>query len=182
MFKKISFFALAILFICGIANATSIPVTVDPYNFPTVWTEEVYNGSGSTIPSGYVVEWDFDTADVTGTIWDDQGMWVKKANGNDDVWTAGVVPFGYDIPASSTGRIIIRGPAVVFRGVAGATLTAGQICASSTSGYVEDESSGGGDTAVLGVVIKATAEAYDVGGDATDDSSLIWVDISLEAN
>lgn len=179
MIKKLFFIALAILFLFGIAEATNIPTLVDPKNYPTVWTELVYNGNtdnAATIYSGYVVEWDFDSSDSdAGTMYDDTGMWVKLCDGAGDVWTAGVVPLGQNIPYQSVGRIIIRGPAVVFRGVNGTALTAGQVCASTTSGYVADESVGA-DGAILGVVIKASAASADVDGDATADSSIIWID------
>ena len=181
--KKLLLIALAVLFSYGIANATGIPQSVDPKSYPVVWTETVYNGTTSTIPSCYVVEWDFDTSDSNaGTVYDDTLPWVKKCDGNDDVWTAGVVQMGQDIASGSTGQIVIKGPAVVFRGSQGTALTVNTICASSTNGYVEDESISGGDTAMLGVVIKASAAGNDIGGDADADMSLIYVNPTTCAN
>ena len=179
MIKRLFLIALAFLLIYGIAEATNIPALVDPKNYPTVWTELVYNGNttnAATIYSGYVVEWDFDSCDVDNNVYDDMGMWVKKANAADDIWTAGVVEFGTDILYQSVGRIVIRGPAVVYNGASAPTVNT--IVSATANGYV-GAATGGADNCVLGVVIKASAAAVDIGGDATADHSLIWIDPTL---
>ena len=187
MIKKLFLIALAFLLIYGIAEATNIPTLVDPKNYPTVWTELVYNGNTSnaaTIYSGYVVEWDFDSSDSdAGTVYDDTCPWVKKANAANDIWTAGVVEFGQDIPYQSVGRIIIRGPAVTLMGlnIYTATCTVNTVVSSTASGYVADEATAE-DTASLGICIKASAAAVDIGGQASTDFALIFVDPTHEGD
>ena len=175
--KKFIFVILALLLMCGVANATNIPQMTDPKNYPTVWTELVYNGSGSTITSAYVVQWDFASCDSdAGTVFDYQGMWVTKANAADDIWTAGVSTFGQDIPNGTVGRIIIKGPAVVYN--AHSAPTVNTIVSATANGYV-GAATGGADNCVLGVVIAASAANADIGGDATVDHSIVWVDPTL---
>ena len=181
--KKYLFIILALLLTVGVANATNIPQISDPKNYPIVWTEVVYNGSGSTITSGYVVQWDFDTSDSdAGTEFDDVCPWVKLADAASDIWTAGVVPLGQNILNTDVGRIVIKGPTAVYRGVNGTALTVDTVCETSATGLVQDETITGGDKTFLGIVIKASAAANDISGDATSDFSIIYVDPTTAAN
>ena len=184
--KKILFMVLALLLVYGVANATNIPQMVDPKNYPTVWTEVVYNGSGSNIATGVIVLWDFDTSDSdAGTIYDDTGMWVKLDNDEASPWTAGVTTIARETGASSdiaisngnVGRIIIKGPAVVHM-TAAAACTVNALVSSNGAGKVLDESASAGE-AVLGVCIKASAAGNDIEADIGAASALIYVNPTL---
>ncbi len=151
--KKYLFVILALLLMVGVANATNIPQMVDPKNYPTVWTEQVYNGTGSTIQSGLIVIWDYDTSDSDiSTAYDDMCPWVKMPTEADDIWTAGVTPYGQTILNGSTGAMIIRGPAFVVTGASGTVNTL--VGATATTGVTVDYAAGTDDCAV-GRVIKA---------------------------
>ena len=179
--KKL-FLILALLLCFGIVNsyATNIPTATDPKNYPTVWTELVYNGSGSTIVSGYVAIWDFDTSDSdAGTMFDDTCPWVKLADAADSIWTAGVVPLGQNIANGDVGRIIIKGPAVVASFTQ--TTTVNTVVSTTATGLAYDES-GGADKTTLGIVIKESAAAVDIGGDATSEMTLVYVNPVQEGN
>jgi hypothetical protein len=178
--KKYLFIILALLLMVGVANATNIPVAVDPKNYPIVWTETVYNGSGSEIGTGICVIWDYDTSDSdAGSIYDDMCAWVKTSDDEASPWTAGVTTIGQAIANGKVGRIIIRGPAVVHNG--GTACTVNTNVAVGAAGYVEDESTGA-DEATLGVCIKASAAGNDVEADIGVASSLIMIQPSLESN
>ena len=165
---------MALLLTMGVANATGIPVGVDPKNNPIVWTEEVYNGSGSTITSAEVVIWDFDTSDVTEGWDDDMCNWVKAPTEADDIWTAGVLPYGRNLADGDVGSIIIRGPAYVMAGASG---TVNQLIGSEADGQTVDFGAGT-DDCVLGRVIKAKGHGH--GPEATQGSNypIVFVDIS----
>ena len=175
--KKYIFVIFAFLLLIGTANATNIPVATDPKNYPTVWTELVYNGSGSDIATGRVVQWDFDTSDSdAGTIFDDMCPWVKTADAANDIWTAGVTTIGQGITNGNVGRIIIHGPAVVHNNSSAPTVDT--VVATTNSGYV-GANTPSTDTKNLGVVIKASAAGNDVEADVGAASSLIYIDPTL---
>ena len=156
--KKLLLISLAILFLAGIAEATGIPVAVDPKNYPVVWTEDVYNGSGDDIATGQIVRWDFDASDSDlSSVYDDMCPWVEENDELDNVWIAGVTLITKGITNGDTGQIIIKGPAVVDDGAGSSVLTAGQICGAAVDGTVADVSQAGADDGYLGVCIKATA-------------------------
>lgn len=167
MMKKNLLIVLAILLTCGIANATNIPEAVDPQYAPTVWTETVYNGSGSTIQSATIVQWDFDTCDISENWFDDMCPYVKTADAADDVWTAGVTIYGQTIANGSTGQIIIRGATVVLDNAN--TVTANTFVSTDASGRVKDEACDAVDETMLGIAIKNT---HPVLG---DNHSIIYV-------
>ena len=172
--RKYLFIVLALLLTIGVANAASIPVGVDPKNNPIVWTEAVYNGSGSTITSSYIVSWDFDTSNVDEAWDDDMCNWVKTASEADDIWTAGVLPYGRDLANGDVGSIIIRGPAYVRLG---ASATVNQLVGAETDGQTVDYAAGTDDCA-LGRVIKAAGHGH--GPEATQGSNypIVFVDVS----
>ena len=152
--KKFLFIVLALLLTFGVANATNIPMGVDPKNEVTVWTETVYNGSGSSITSGYVVQWDFDTSNPDGTWFDDMTNYVKTNATADGPWIAGVATYGNNIANGDTGQIIIRGPAIVYDN--GQTVTADTFVSVTATGLVKDEACDAVDESLLGVAIKNT--------------------------
>jgi hypothetical protein len=179
MSKKI-LFVLAVMLMVGIGQsyATGIPVTTDPKNFPTVWIEEVYNGSGSDIATERVVSWDFDTSDSDeSSKYDDMCPWVKVAPATDlDVWTAGVSLTRQGIANGAQGVIIIRGPAVVYDGTGVDILTADDIVSASATaaGQCEEVSSIASDQTMLGICIKSNATNQ---GNKVD--ALIYVDPTI---
>lgn len=146
---------LLVLGIAGVVTADNIPQVNDPKNYPTVWTANVYNGSGSDIVSSYIVQWDFDTSDSAISTWyDDSCPYVKTADSAGDIWTAGVVPYGNNLSNGTTGVIIIRGPAFVYRG--SNSVTVNQIVETSAAGQVSNHDGAATDEGTLGVAIKAT--------------------------
>lgn len=170
--RRLFLVALAVLFTCGIASATEIQGVVEPKNYPTVWTETVYNGSGAAISSGTIVEWDFETSDSTINWYDDMCPWVQTADGASDIWTAGVLIYGRDLADGSVGQIIIRGPAYVLEHSTPGT--ANQLCGSHTDGTVTTDGAGA-NTAALGVVIDASPSSSGLGS----GYSIVYVDVTL---
>jgi hypothetical protein len=152
--RKISLFLAFALLISGVAFATEIPQMVNK-DFPIVWTETVYNGSGSDISSGYVVQWDYDTSNPAGTWYDDIGPYVQLADATYDPWTAGVTEWGKTMANGTTGRIIIRGPAFVMKAV-GTDLTANEFVMSAADGTVAAYGGSADNETILGVCIKNT--------------------------
>lgn len=162
--KKYLFVILALLLLSGVANAANIPVGVDPQNYPEVWTQEVYNGSGATINSASIVIWDYDTSNPDGTWNDDRCAYIKAPTEADDIWTAGVTPFGTDVANGTTTSIIIRGPAFVKTGASGTVNTL--VGSTATSGATVDYAAGTDDCAA-GRVIKADSTSLAVGAGYT---------------
>ncbi len=172
--KQFKIFSLAILLIfaiTGIAYATGIPQTNWPKNLPTVWTEAVYNGSGTDIATQRVVEWDFDTSDSKDNEFDDMCPWVQTTDATDDIWTAGVTLSNQGIANGNAGTIIIKGPAVCYDGVGRAATTVNTQVGGVSGGACADFSGGGADKTLLGIVIKTQATNQGSPGDA-----LIYVD------
>ena len=170
--RKILLLSLAILFIAAIANATNIPVTVDPKEEPIVWTEMVYNNSAATIVSGYIVKWNFDASDSATAANDDMCNSIEVGSAN-SVWTAGVVPYGNNIANGDTGSIIIRGPAYVYESTTG--VTANQIAFSDASGRARDSDVSTNDEGSLGVCI-----LDDPASAGPDDNSTAWCIIFID--
>ena len=176
--KKYLFIVLALLLTFGVANATNIPQMVDPKSYPTVWTEVVYNGSGATIVSGYIVEWDFEASDSAINYNDDMSMWVQTCDGASDIWTAGVVPYGNNIADGDVGAIIIRGPAYVIEYLT-TPPTANELAGSHTNGQVTADS-GSGNTTSLGITIDASP-SYAPNGE-TGSWSIVFIDPTSESD
>jgi hypothetical protein len=180
--KKFIFVILALLLTIGVANATGIPLVTDPKNYPTVWTELVYNGSGSDIATGVIVLWDFDTCDSdAGSIYDDTGSWVKLDDDESSPWTAGVTRIGQGIANGATGSIIIKGPAVVHLPAGETAVTVNTFVSSNGGGKVID-STAAGDESILGCVIKASAAGNDIEAAIGTGSALIYVNPTYEAD
>ncbi len=157
--RKYLFLILALLLVSGIAGAANIPTAVDGKNYPIVWTESVYNGSGSTIATGSAVVWDFDTSDSdVSTSYDDMCNWVTTTTTASDPWTAGVTPIDNAILNGERGTIIIRGPAVVNKGGSTVTFTVNDhVGTTTTAGVVAEISAVTNDGAILGTCIKDSA-------------------------
>jgi hypothetical protein len=149
------FIALAFLLFVGIANATGIPESVDPQNYPVVWTETVYNGSGAAIQSARIVVWDYDTSDSSVNEYDNMCPWIKIAAATDDPWTAGVTIYGQSIADKTAGQIIIKGPTVIEKG---ASATVNQCVGSTASTGKTVDFGASADECTVGKVIIATDE------------------------
>ena len=171
--RKLFLIVLALLFSFGVANAAGIPLGIDPKNTSEIWTQSVYNGTSSTIQSGLIVIWDYDTSDVTDPWYDDVCPWVKLPTEDDDIWTAGVVPYGKPIAAGSEGVIIIKGPAWIKTGASG---TINQMIGATASTGVTVDFGAGTDDCAIGRVIKADATTNIIG------SGYTLVDVCLSCN
>jgi hypothetical protein len=176
--KKFIFLVFALLLTYGVANAANMPMAIDPKNYPEVWTMQVYNGSGSTIVSGYIVQWDFDTSDSTEAQNDDRCPWVKLADAASDIWTAGVLPYGQNIANGDTGAMICYGPAYVLNGTTNPTVD--QFCGAATDGTVTTPSASA-NTTDLGRVIKATQATTTGIDDGASTWSVILVEPTIDA-
>lgn len=164
--KKILFLALVALFVSGVAFSDSIPGVTDPQRVPIVWTQSVYNGSGSDIVTAIIVEWDFDTSNPSGTFYDDRTNYVQTADSAGDIWTAGVTPYDLPIANGDQGIIIVRGPALVKNGTN--TVTADDICETDANGYVSAHDGAAVDEGTIGVAIKDAPTGF-------TDISIIWI-------
>lgn len=142
--------AIALIFsFIGVVNADSIPTAVDPKNYPTVWTQTVYNGSGDEIQSAQVARWDI--AASTGDFVD-MCAWVEESDAVADIRTAGVVPYGYSLANGAVGDIIVKGPAIVYCGSNTTTENTG--VEATAAGEAIDETLAAADEALLGWVIE----------------------------
>ncbi len=177
--KKLLFVILALLFTMGVANvyAAGIPMIVDPSNGPEVWTQEVFNDSGSTLTSGSIVVWDYTDSDMYDL--DLRKMYITTTTTADSIATAGIT-VDPSIPDQTEGTICIYGP-VKARIVAGTTATAGvALATSSTAGRLGNYAGSGNDDAVLGWSIDAdTSSDSSEGG---TDIVVVFVNPSIQAD
>jgi len=150
--KRILFLVVALLILVGSVQAASVPGTSDPENYPVVWTESVYNNSGSALTSGTVVVWDF--ASSTGT-YADQCNWVTTQSATEGVITTAGVVVSNSIPAAGNGQIAIRGVVPVLHNVA-VTASTAVGTSNATAGYMADFPSGSTDQCILGYAINTT--------------------------
>ena len=175
-------FVIALLFsFMGIANADGVPVATDPYNYPTVWTQDVYNGSTDDITSAICVRWDNAASDGTRA---DMGMWVETVDNIADNRTAGVVPYGAPIANGSGGQIIVKGPAIVHNNgnvCTAATGADGTLESDATGWPVDYTAAGGTEEATIGwSIIDNASGTFTV--DGTDTYSIIFVDPAAIVN
>lgn len=178
--KQFKIFSLAILLsfvVTGLAFATGLSQVTSPKNYPTVWTEQVYNGSGSDIATQRVVEWDFDVSDSSINEFDDMCPWVQTTDATDDIWTAGVTLSNQGIANGETGTIIIKGPAVVYDGIGTSVCTVNTVVGGVSGGACADTTGASDDKTHLGIVIKTTATNQGYSSDA-----LIYVDPTTEGD
>lgn len=152
--KKLLFVIFALLLCVGVANAAGIPQGVDPSAGPEIWTQEVYNDSGSALTSGSVVIWDYTDSDMYDL--DLRKAYVTTTTTVDDIATAGVT-VDPTIANGDVGTICIYGP---VKARATGTVTAGlAIGTSATAGVVGPYSNTSTDDAVVGWSVDANTAA-----------------------
>ena len=177
MIKKFLFIALVILLGYGIAFAAGIPLVVDPQNQPEIWTQEVFNDSGSALTSGSVVIWDYTDSDMYDL--DLRKMYITTTTTADDIATAGIT-VDPSIPDQSVGTICIYGP-VKARIVVGTTATAGvTLATSSTAGRLGNYAGSGNDDGALGWSIDANTLLDSPEGG--EDIVVVFVNPSIQAD
>jgi len=143
---------LALLLMVGVVNADAIPNAVDPKNYPIVWISDVYLNAATAVTSGYIVQWDFGSSDVTVTDYDDRCNWVKLADAADDIWTAGVM-VNDSCTAYTNCQIAVRG-VVRVKKLNGNTVTTNTPVSTTSSGTVFDEDVATDETA-LGIAVNS---------------------------
>ena len=157
--KYFSLLVLALLLVSGVAFAAGIPVSVDPQNGPEVWTQEVFNDSGSTLTSGLIVVWDYTDSDMTELA--NRKMYITTTTTVDDVAVAGIT-VDPTCPDQTVCTIAIYGP--VKARVTG-TVTAGVVLSTSaTAGTVGNYSNTSSDDGAIGWSIQASTAGEVEGG------------------
>ncbi len=178
--NKIFLFVLALLLVCGVANAAGIPSSADPKNAPEVWTQEVYNNYTSALTSGSVVVWDCVT-DSTDASFAYRTSWITITSTADDINVAGVV-IDPSIPAGSEGTIAIYGPTYTRCNDSSDGITQDQCVGTAASAGLAGDAGGGGNTGILGWAISSgpVATAYGgYGGTTGNDNIMIPIFISI---
>jgi len=174
--KKISI--LAILFMLGIASialAAGIPLAADPKNLPEIWTQEVYNDSGSDLTSGSVVVWDYTDSDMYDL--DLRKSYITTTTTADNIAVAGVTVTPTCV-AGSECAIAIYGP---VKAKATGTVTAGlAIGTSTTAGSVTGYANTSTDDAVVGWSVDADTAADSPEGGT--DIMVLFVNPSVQAD
>jgi hypothetical protein len=177
--KKYLFIILALLLTMGVANvyAAGIPLGVDPASGPEIWTQLVYNDSGSALTSGSVVVWDYTDSDMYDL--DNLKMYITTTTTADNIAVAGIV-VSPSIAAGDVGAICIYGP-VKAMDVAGTTDTAGLVVGTSTTaGKLGNFAGAGNDDAALGWVIDENTLADSPEGGT--DTIVVFVNPSIQAD
>jgi len=182
--KKIFLFVFALLLIAGVAQAAGIPTAVDPKNEPEVWTQEVYNNSGSALTSGSVVIWDC-SSDTTDSSYAYRTGWVTTTATADSPLVAGVV-VDDSIAASSQGTIAIYGPVYALCNDSSDGVTVSTCVGTAAAAGRVGDSAGGANTGILGIALASggVSPSYGgYGGQAGNDKIMIpiFVNISHEA-
>jgi len=175
--KKVLFVILAILCVSGMAYGAGIPSSVDPQNGPEIWTQEVFNDSGSTLTSGTAVVWDYTDSDMYDL--DLRKMYITTTTTVDDIATAGVT-VDPSIANQTVGTICIYGPVRCLT-AASATVTAGTaIGTSATAGKVGSYSNTSADDACIGWSVDANTVADSVEGGG--NIMVLFVNPSVQAD
>ena len=173
--RKNLFIVLALLLTMGVANAAGIPLGVDPSEGPEIWTQQVYNDSGSTLTSGTVVVWDYTDSDMYDL--DLRRAYVTTTTTADNIAVAGVsvTPSWAN---GDVGSICIYGP---VRARATGTVTAGlAIGTSGTAGVVTGYANTSTDDAVVGWSVDADTLADSAEGGPT--IMVLFVNPSVQAD
>lgn len=114
----------------------------------------VYNNSGSALTSGAVVVWD-----TSATAGSTLGSYVTTTTTADNDLAAGVV-FDDSIAASSSGRIVVWGPALVnYANGTDGTAVLSTACGTTT--VAGQAGNAAADSATLGTVLETDAVATD---------------------
>ena len=157
--KKYLFIVLALLLTFGVCQAANIPVLVAPQDFPEVWTQEVYNDSGSALTSGSIVVWDYTDTDMANIA--NRKAYITTTTTVDDIAVAGIV-VSPSIAAGDVGAIAIYGP---VRARVTGTVTAGlALSTSATAGVVGPYSNTSADDGVIGWSIDNDTSGQAEGG------------------
>ena len=182
--KKLLLSLIAVLLLTGTVYAAGIPLAVEPKASPEVWTQEVYNNSGSALTSGTVVVWDC-VSDSTDASFAYRTSWITTSTTVDDINVAGVV-LDSSIPDATEGTIAIYGPIYARCADSSDPVTLDTcVGVSGTSGQAGD-SGGGANTGVLGWAIQSGPVSTTYGGyggtaGVNDVMIPIFVSISHEA-
>lgn len=172
MIKKFLFIALALLLVSGSAFAAGIPMAADPQNSAEVWTQEVFNDSGSTLSSGEVVVWDYTDSDMATLA--TRKPYVTTTTTADNIAVAGVIA-NPSCPDQSECAIVIYGPTRAR--ATGSGVTEGTaVGTSTTAGKVAGYANTGNDDGILGWSIEAATEDEADGG---ADVSIVFVNPSV---
>jgi hypothetical protein len=165
--KRFLFIILALLMLVGVANAASIPGAVAPYNYPEIWTTEVYNNSGGDLVSGSVVVWDFNSVS-TPAGFTDRLNYVTTTTTADDIRVAGVLT--ENCLTKGTCTICIRGPVYALVGDSIDAVTASYAVGTTVlAGQCGQEGSAAVNKGILGWAISAAPNtAANGGNDGTD--------------
>jgi len=129
--RKLLFALVAVLFLCGVATATTIPSAVNGKDGREIWITSVYNNHGATMDAGDVAVWEIDAS--TG----DDDNYVQTTTTADTHLVAGVI-WPVDILAGDTGLMVIRGPVPVDTVTCPSGIIAGvALCSSGTGGAAQ---------------------------------------------
>ena len=174
--RKLLLLTLAILFVAsGVAFSAGIPTAVDPANGPEIWTQEVYNDSGSTLTSGSIVVWDYTDSDMYDL--DLRKAYVTTTTTVDDISVAGITVTP-SIAAGAVGAICIYGP---VKAKATGTVTAGlALATSATAGTLGPYSNTSTDDAAVGWSVDANTAADSAEGGA--GIVVVFVNPSIQAD
>jgi len=181
-FLRFSLVALLVLGLSGISYAAGIPIASDPKNAAEIWTQQVYNNSGSDLTSGTVVVWDMD-ADTTDASYAYRTGWVNTTTTADDVLVAGVV-VDPTLKTASVGTISVYGPTYVRTADSSDAVTAADLVGTfTTAGLCGDFGGSNADNASLGFCIYASPVSTSYGGYGESDGQdgvmiPIFVDIA----
>jgi len=142
--KKLLFVLFALLFVVGVANATTIPGIVDPATSRELWITQVYNGDTVALDVGDCAEW------VVGSSTGDDKNWVEGCDATDTFLVAGVI-WPVDIGVGAMGLMVIKGPVEVDTVIQNQEVGS-LVCASTTGGSVDNCSDIDSDPNALGYV------------------------------
>src|SRR3990167_4679959 len=157
------------------AYSSGIPLATDPTNTPEIWTQEVYNDSGSDLTSGSVVVWDYTDSDMYDL--DLRKSYITTTTTADNIAVAGVTVTPTCV-AGSECAIAIYGP---VKAKATGTVTAGlAIGTSTTAGSVTGYANTSTDDAVVGWSVDADTAADSPEGGT--DIMVLFVNPSVQAD
>ena len=145
--KKLFFVLFALLFVVGVASATTIPSAVDPSTSREMWITQVYNSDTSVLDVGDCAEWEI------GASTGDDKNWVEACDSVDTFLVAGVI-WPVDIGVGAMGLMVVKGPVDVDT-VAANQEEGSLLCSSATAGSVDNCSDTASDPNALGFATAA---------------------------
>lgn len=170
--KKYFFFVLALLIFSGVANAAGIPTVADPKNSAEVWTQEVFNDSGSTLSSGTVVIWDYTDTDMAALA--NRRPYVTTTTTADHIAVAGITVTP-SCPDQTECAIAIYGPVRAVATGTGVT-EATAVGTSATAGKVAGYANTSTDDGIVGWSVEQSTDDEADGG---LDISIVFVNPSI---